>query len=87
MLIPGSAYAAGQCVATYGFKDGKHKGAKKMQPVSEGLGTTMTAQGCLEVCLRERDKRARKGKRLFNKMEYSCTYNNKMINKTSQRIF
>ena len=85
--MPFSALADGQCVATHAFKDGYQKGARERKPSQQTLGFTLSAQGCLEMCMGHRSQRVKEGKGHFRKMEYSCSYGGKNINRTTQTLY
>lgn len=74
------------CGATYSYTDGKKHGAKQQKPSSTHIGHTSTATGCLELCKQHRTQYAHQGKALFGKMQYSCVYNGKMLNQTTQML-
>lgn len=82
-----SAMARGTCAAVYSFSDGKQRGALQQQPSTASLGYTHTARGCLEICFKHRVERVKEGKRYFRKMSHSCTYNNKVVNQTTQTLY
>ena len=86
-LLPSPALADGQCVATHAFKGGYQKGAKERVPSAQTLGFTLSAQGCLEICANHRSQRVREGKGRFRTMEYSCSYDGKKINNTTQTLY
>lgn len=86
-LLSSPAHADGQCVAAHAFKGGHQNGARETKPSELTLGFTMTARGCLEICSNHRKQRAAEGRKWFRKMEYSCSYGGKNINKTTQTLY
>lgn len=82
-----SSHAAGQCVVIHAYSDPKVPATPNTKPSKENFGITRTAQGCLEKCMRTRTHRSVEGKQKFRKMQYSCTYNGKLINSTLQTLY
>lgn len=85
LTLPCMSWAQGvACTSTHGYADGKKKGAKQQKPSTGLIGYTSTATGCLDLCKQQRAQYAQQGKTLFGKMQYSCEFNGKMLNQTTQ---
>ncbi len=81
------AQAAGQCAATHQYTAGKTLHEPETQPATQNFGILTTARGCLEKCHALRKERLKEGKEKFGKMDYSCTYNGKLLNSIQQKMY
>lgn len=84
--LSSEARAEGECVGYYRyfFKGSTDPFPKK--PFGQRLEQTSSARSCLLQCKEDRIVRMQEKRYTYNKIEYSCRYNDKVIHNVSQVI-